>query len=75
MLALCSGVMRGQIMGLPHDTLKEMVVSCVVPHDDVQVYEAACRGVYRAACFQQREWPGVAAVRHGWRRPMSGFSN
>ncbi len=40
-LALCPGVKRGQTLGLPHDTLGEMVVSCVVPHDGAQVDEAA----------------------------------
>ncbi len=39
-LALCPGVKRGQTLGLPHDTLGEMVVSCVVPHDGAQVDEA-----------------------------------
>ncbi|MFA5939480.1 MAG: class I adenylate-forming enzyme family protein [Sinimarinibacterium sp.] len=43
-LALCPGVKRGQTVGVPHDTLGEMVVSCVVPHDGASLDEAAVRG-------------------------------
>lgn len=39
-LALCPGVKRGQTLGLPHDTLGEMVVSCVIPHEGAQIDEA-----------------------------------
>jgi acyl-CoA synthetase (AMP-forming)/AMP-acid ligase II len=33
-LALYPGVRRAQTVGIPHDTLGEMVVSCIVPHDN-----------------------------------------
>jgi len=42
-LALCPGVARGQTVGVPHDTLGEMVVSCVVPHEGAALDEAAVR--------------------------------
>jgi fatty-acyl-CoA synthase len=34
-LALYPGVRRAQTVGIPHETLGEMVVSCIVPHDNV----------------------------------------
>ncbi|PPE74409.1 AMP-dependent synthetase [Solimonas fluminis] len=39
-LALCPGVKRGQTVGVPHATLGEMVVSCVVPQDGAAIDEA-----------------------------------
>jgi fatty-acyl-CoA synthase len=42
-LALCPGVRRAQTVGVPHDTLGEMVVSCVVPQADAALDEAAVR--------------------------------
>jgi fatty-acyl-CoA synthase len=32
-----SGIRVAQTVGVPHDTLGEVVVSCVVPHDDVKL--------------------------------------
>jgi acyl-CoA synthetase (AMP-forming)/AMP-acid ligase II len=37
------GVRRAQTVGIPHDTLGEMVVSCVVPQEGVELDEAALR--------------------------------
>jgi fatty-acyl-CoA synthase len=42
-LATCPGVKIGQTVGVPHDTLGEMVVTCVVPHADVVLDEAGIR--------------------------------
>lgn len=42
-LALCPGVKRGQTVGVPHDTLGEMVVSCVVPHEGADLDEDKVR--------------------------------
>lgn len=38
-LALCPGVKRAQTIGVPHDTLGEMVVSCLVSHDGAELDE------------------------------------
>ena len=43
-LALYPGVRRAQTVGVPHETLGEMVVACVVAHDGVELQEAAIRG-------------------------------
>jgi acyl-CoA synthetase (AMP-forming)/AMP-acid ligase II len=40
-LVLYPGVRRAQTVGLPHDTLGEMIVSCIVPHDGVTLDAAA----------------------------------
>lgn len=40
-LALFPGVRRAQTVGVPHDTLGEMVVSCIVPQDGVTLDTAA----------------------------------
>lgn len=42
-LASYPGVKIGQTVGVPHDTLGEMVVSCVVPHAQAALDEAAIR--------------------------------
>jgi acyl-CoA synthetase (AMP-forming)/AMP-acid ligase II len=42
-LALCPGVRRVQTVGVPHDTLGEMVVSCIVPQDGVTLDEESVR--------------------------------
>lgn len=42
-LALCPGVKRAQTVGVPHDTLGEMVVGCVVPHEGASLEESAIR--------------------------------
>lgn len=42
-LALCPGVKRAQTVGVPHDTLGEMVVSCLVPHEGASLEESAVR--------------------------------
>jgi fatty-acyl-CoA synthase len=42
-LTQCPGVKIAQTVGVPHDTLGEMVVSCVVPHEGVALDEAAVR--------------------------------
>jgi fatty-acyl-CoA synthase len=43
-LATYPGVRRAQTVGVPHETLGEMVVSCVVPQSGVSFDEAAIRG-------------------------------
>ncbi|MDR3417170.1 MAG: class I adenylate-forming enzyme family protein [Nevskia sp.] len=43
-LALFPGVRRAQTIGIPHDTLGEMVVSCIVPQDGVTLETAAITG-------------------------------
>ena len=42
-LALCPGVKRAQTLGVPHETLGEMVVSCLVAHEGEQLEEGAIR--------------------------------
>ncbi|MGH8515989.1 MAG: class I adenylate-forming enzyme family protein [Panacagrimonas sp.] len=42
-LALCPGVKRAQTLGVPHETLGEMVVSCLVPHEGTPLDETAVR--------------------------------
>jgi fatty-acyl-CoA synthase len=42
-LALYPGVRRAQTVGVPHDTLGEMVVSCIVPQDGASLDEATVR--------------------------------
>lgn len=43
MLATYPGVKIVQTVGVPHDTLGEMVVSCVVPQDDARLHETEIR--------------------------------
>ena len=42
-LTQCPGVKIAQTVGVPHDTLGEMVVSCVVAHEGAALDEAAVR--------------------------------
>jgi fatty-acyl-CoA synthase len=42
-LTQCPGVKIAQTVGVPHDTLGEMVVSCIVLHEGVALDEAAVR--------------------------------
>lgn len=42
-LAAYPGVKVNRTVGVPHDTLGEMVVTCVVPHEGVNLEEAAIR--------------------------------
>jgi fatty-acyl-CoA synthase len=42
-LAACPGVKIGKTVGIPHETLGEMVVSCVVAHEGETLDEAAIR--------------------------------
>ncbi len=46
-IRLCPGVKVTQTVGLPHDTLGEIVVSCVVPHDGVTLDEGTVRDFLR----------------------------
>jgi acyl-CoA synthetase (AMP-forming)/AMP-acid ligase II len=46
-LANCPGVRRAQTVGVPHDTLGEMVVSCVIVQDGAALDEAGVRGFLR----------------------------
>ena len=39
-IAACPGVKRTQTVGVPHETLSEMVVACIVPVDGVTLDEA-----------------------------------
>jgi fatty-acyl-CoA synthase len=47
-LVLYPGVRRAQTVGLPHTTLGEIVVSCVVPHDGVTLDAASITGFLKA---------------------------
>jgi fatty-acyl-CoA synthase len=47
-LATYPGVKRTQTVGVPHDTLSEMVVACIVPHDGVTLSEAPIRDYLKA---------------------------
>src|SRR5262249_36999818 len=38
-LTQCPGVKMGKTVGVPHDTLGELVVSCVVPHEGADLTE------------------------------------
>lgn len=40
-LARFPGVKRAQTVGIPHDTLGEMIVTCIVPHQHLALDEAA----------------------------------
>jgi fatty-acyl-CoA synthase len=42
-LAAFPGVKLSQTLGVPHETLGEMVVSCIVPHEDAVLEETAIR--------------------------------
>ncbi len=42
-IAACPGVKRSQTVGVPHDTLGEIVVACVIPHTGAELDEAAIR--------------------------------
>lgn len=42
-LATYPGVKRTQTVGVPHETLSEMVVACIVPHDGTTLAEAPIR--------------------------------
>jgi fatty-acyl-CoA synthase len=42
-LATYPGVKIGRTVGIPHDTLGEIVVTCIVPHVDATLEEAAVR--------------------------------
>ncbi|AXQ30679.1 long-chain fatty acid--CoA ligase [Solimonas sp. K1W22B-7] len=42
-LALCPGVRRAQTVGVPHETLGEIAVACVIPHEGVQLVEDEMR--------------------------------
>jgi len=42
-LPSCPGVRRAQTIGVPHDTLGEMVVSCIVPHEGATLDEDGVR--------------------------------
>lgn len=41
------GVKMAQTVGVPHDTLGELVVSCIVPHDGVAITEDQIRDVLK----------------------------
>lgn len=47
--ALCSypGIKIAKTVGVPHETLGEMVVACAVPHEDIALDEAAIRKFLR----------------------------
>jgi fatty-acyl-CoA synthase len=47
-LADCPGIKLARIVGVPHDTLGEIVVACVVPHEGAALEEAAIRDFARA---------------------------
>jgi fatty-acyl-CoA synthase len=43
----CPGVKVTQTVGVPHETLGELVVSCIVPHEDAALDEATVRNFVR----------------------------
>jgi fatty-acyl-CoA synthase len=43
-LKLCPGVKFTQTVGVPHDTLGELVVACIVPHEGAELDEEKVRG-------------------------------
>ena len=43
----CPGVKISQTVGVPHDTLGEMVVTCIVPHEGAQLDEDTVRNFAR----------------------------
>ena len=43
----CPGVKISQTVGVPHETLGELVVTCIVPHDDAPADEASVRAFAR----------------------------
>jgi fatty-acyl-CoA synthase len=47
LLATHPGVRLVQTVGVPHETLGEMVVSCIVPHDGAAIEEASIRDFAR----------------------------
>ena len=47
-LAAYPGVKRVQTVGVPHETLSEMVVSCIVPHDDAALEAEVIRDFLKA---------------------------
>jgi fatty-acyl-CoA synthase len=46
-LATYPGVRRAQTVGVPHDTLGEMVVACIVPQENAALDEAAIRAALK----------------------------
>ena len=46
-LALYPGILRAQTVGVPHETLGEIIVACIVPHDGVQLVEAEIHAFLR----------------------------
>jgi fatty-acyl-CoA synthase len=46
-IALYPGVRRTQTVGVPHDTLGELAVACIVPHDGAQLDFEALRAFLR----------------------------
>jgi acyl-CoA synthetase (AMP-forming)/AMP-acid ligase II len=44
----CPGVKLSQTVGVPHDSLGEIVVTCIVRHDGAQLDEATVRDFARA---------------------------
>jgi fatty-acyl-CoA synthase len=42
-LVTCPGVKAATTVGVPHETLGEIVVSCIVPHDDADLDSTAVR--------------------------------
>ncbi|UVO52658.1 class I adenylate-forming enzyme family protein [Sphingomonas sp. SUN039] len=48
LIKTCPGVKVCQTVGVPHDTLGELVVSCIVPHADATLDEAAVQAFAKA---------------------------
>ena len=42
-MTTCPGVKLGQTVGVAHETLGEMVVSCIVPHEGATIDETTVR--------------------------------
>ena len=49
LLLSCPGVKACQTVGVPHDTLGELVVACVVPHEGARLDEAAIQAFAKAS--------------------------
>jgi acyl-CoA synthetase (AMP-forming)/AMP-acid ligase II len=84
-LALMPGVKRAQTVGVPHETLSEIVVTCIVPHEGATLDEAEVRDylkerlasfkVPRAILFFREEEfavTGSEKVKTGMLRELAG---
>jgi fatty-acyl-CoA synthase len=84
-LATIPGVKRAQTVGVPHETLSEVVVACIVPHEGATLDEDKIRGflkerlasfkVPRAVLFFREEELAVTGsekIKTGTLRELAG---